>query len=68
MRVVPNPGKMGNNQVASYQRVQQLPQKGKSAAQIGRNALSYVDTQAFDGKLSVAQVRIETGRTHQVRP
>jgi len=67
MRVVPNPGKMGNNQVVSYQPVQQLPEKGKSAAQIGRNALSYVDTRAFDGKISVAQVRIETGRTHQIR-
>jgi 23S rRNA pseudouridine1911/1915/1917 synthase len=40
---------------------------GKSHAQLGRNALSFVDTLAFDGKLSIAQVRIETGRTHQIR-
>jgi 23S rRNA-/tRNA-specific pseudouridylate synthase len=34
----------------------------------GRNALSFVDTLAFDGKLSVANVRIETGcTTHQIR-
>ncbi|EEC44396.1 predicted protein, partial [Phaeodactylum tricornutum CCAP 1055/1] len=33
----------------------------------GRRALSYVDTLAFDGKLSLVQVRIETGRTHQIR-
>ncbi|CAM9202371.1 unnamed protein product [Choristocarpus tenellus] len=32
-----------------------------------RNALSVVDTVAFDGKLSVAKVAIETGRTHQIR-
>merc|ERR1712008_99709 len=35
--------------------------------QKGRRALSYVDTLAFNGKLSIAQVRIETGRTHQIR-
>eukprot|EP00560_Eucampia_antarctica_P008077 CAMPEP_0197825590 /NCGR_PEP_ID=MMETSP1437-20131217/2634_1 /TAXON_ID=49252 ORGANISM="Eucampia antarctica, Strain CCMP1452" /NCGR_SAMPLE_ID=MMETSP1437 /ASSEMBLY_ACC=CAM_ASM_001096 /LENGTH=430 /DNA_ID=CAMNT_0043425641 /DNA_START=277 /DNA_END=1569 /DNA_ORIENTATION=- len=39
----------------------------KSPMQTGRNALSYVDTLAFNEKLSVAQVRIETGRTHQIR-
>lgn len=39
----------------------------KSPSQRGRHALSYVDTLAFDGKLSVVQVRIETGRTHQIR-
>ena len=33
----------------------------------GRRALSYVDTLAFDGKLSLVKVRIETGRTHQIR-
>lgn len=32
-----------------------------------RPALSVVTTAAFDGKLSVAQVSIETGRTHQIR-
>ena len=33
----------------------------------GRRALSFVDTMAFDGRLSLVQVRIETGRTHQIR-
>ncbi|CAM9452794.1 unnamed protein product [Discosporangium mesarthrocarpum] len=32
-----------------------------------RRALSTVDTAAFDGKLGVAKVAIETGRTHQIR-
>ena len=36
-------------------------------SQAGRDALSYVDTLAFDGKLSLVQVRIKTGRTHQIR-
>mmetsp|Transcript_42530 Transcript_42530/g.62125 ORF Transcript_42530/g.62125 Transcript_42530/m.62125 type:complete len:518 (+) Transcript_42530:147-1700(+) len=38
-----------------------------SLSQMGRRALSRVDTLAFDGKLSVVQVNIETGRTHQIR-
>ena len=33
----------------------------------GRYALSHVRTICFDGKLSAALVRIETGRTHQIR-
>lgn len=32
-----------------------------------RRALSVVTTVAFDGKLSVVEVSIETGRTHQIR-
>ncbi|KAG5185622.1 pseudouridine synthase [Tribonema minus] len=32
-----------------------------------RRALSHVRCTAFDGSLSVAEVRIETGRTHQIR-
>jgi 23S rRNA-/tRNA-specific pseudouridylate synthase len=32
-----------------------------------RRAVSFADTAAFDGRLSVVQVRIETGRTHQIR-
>lgn len=32
-----------------------------------RRAVSVVTTAAFDGKLSVAEVSIETGRTHQIR-
>jgi 23S rRNA-/tRNA-specific pseudouridylate synthase len=33
----------------------------------GRRALSFVNTIAFDGRLGFVQVRIETGRTHQIR-
>ena len=33
----------------------------------GRSAVSHVETLAFDGKLSFVKVRIETGRTHQIR-
>jgi 23S rRNA-/tRNA-specific pseudouridylate synthase len=32
-----------------------------------RRAVSHVRTAAFDGSLGVAEVRIETGRTHQIR-
>ena len=32
-----------------------------------RRAVSVVTMAAFDGKLSVAEVSIETGRTHQIR-
>lgn len=66
MRVVPDPSKMNSSGMSPKQR-RAAGMGGKSAAQIGRNALSFVDTLAFDGKLSVAQVRIETGRTHQIR-
>mmetsp|Transcript_12963 Transcript_12963/g.24364 ORF Transcript_12963/g.24364 Transcript_12963/m.24364 type:complete len:508 (-) Transcript_12963:140-1663(-) len=55
MRVVPNAGTNAVGRVAI------------SNSQVGRSALSFVDTLAFDGKLSLAQVRIETGRTHQIR-
>jgi 23S rRNA pseudouridine1911/1915/1917 synthase len=33
----------------------------------GKPAVTHIKTLAFDGKLSVALVRIETGRTHQIR-
>jgi 23S rRNA pseudouridine1911/1915/1917 synthase len=39
----------------------------RTPSQAGRRALSFVDTIAFDGKLSLVQIRIETGRTHQIR-
>ena len=67
MRVVPDPTKMNSSGMTQRQRIKLGLANGKSAAQIGRHALSYVDTLAFDGKLSVAQIRIETGRTHQIR-
>lgn len=62
MRVVPDPSK-GRRTT----RVAPIFNKNKSAAQVGRRALSYVNSLAFDGKLSVTEVRIETGRTHQIR-
>merc|ERR1712241_1477967 len=39
----------------------------KPSSVTGRRALSFVDSLAFDGKLSLVRVRIETGRTHQIR-
>lgn len=33
----------------------------------GKMAVSHVQTLAFDGKLSICKVGIETGRTHQIR-
>ena len=66
MRVVPDPSKPNSSGMSPKQR-RAAGFGGKSTAILGRNALSFVDTLAFDGKLSVAQVRIETGRTHQIR-
>jgi 23S rRNA pseudouridine1911/1915/1917 synthase len=60
MRVVPDPHQKDSSGTAPKDRLTAPTQKG-------RRALSYVDTLAFDGKLSIAQVRIETGRTHQIR-
>lgn len=60
MRVVPDPHRKDSSGIAPKDRLTAPTQKG-------RRALSYVDTLAFDGKLSIAQVRIETGRTHQIR-
>ena len=62
---MPDPRKM--NSIRMSPREQLALNEEKSASQRGRHALSYIDTLAFDGKLSVAQVRIETGRTHQIR-
>jgi 23S rRNA pseudouridine1911/1915/1917 synthase len=39
----------------------------KSTAKQGRPALSHIHTIHHDGKLSVVQVEIATGRTHQIR-
>jgi 23S rRNA pseudouridine1911/1915/1917 synthase len=59
MRVVPDPHKRDSSGMAPKDRL--------AASKAGRRALSFVDTLAFDGKLSFVQVRIETGRTHQIR-
>ncbi len=61
MRVVPDPHRRNSQSIKLKDRVSLTP------SQAGRRALSFVDTLEFDGKLSLAQVRIETGRTHQIR-
>jgi 23S rRNA pseudouridine1911/1915/1917 synthase len=63
MRVVPDPHKKNSSGLAPKDRMASL----QHPSQRGRRALSFVDTLAFDGKLSVVQVCIETGRTHQIR-
>jgi 23S rRNA pseudouridine1911/1915/1917 synthase len=55
MRVVPNPHKHSV-----------LPEDMLQPS-TGKRALSYVDTLAFDGRLGLVQVKIATGRTHQIR-
>lgn len=62
MRVVPDPHKRNSGGFAPKDRMLsgELPPGA-------RNALSHVDTISFDGKLSLVQVRIETGRKHQIR-
>jgi 23S rRNA pseudouridine1911/1915/1917 synthase len=67
MRVVPDPSaKNSANRVVRGQMMADA-MASKPPSVLGRRALSFVDTLAFDGKLSVVQVRIETGRTHQIR-
>lgn len=63
MRVVPNADAKSSRSEMETQR------KGdrRPTSNPGRRALSFVDTLAFDGKLGIVQVRIETGRTHQIR-
>lgn len=55
MRVVPDPS-------PSRQRRVSLPPTKQ-----GRPALSHIHTLHYDGKLSIVQVKIATGRTHQIR-
>jgi len=61
MRVVPDPHRKNSYGVAPKDKLR------SSLSQSGRRALSFVDTVQFNGKLSLVQVRIETGRTHQIR-
>jgi 23S rRNA pseudouridine1911/1915/1917 synthase len=63
MRVVPDPHQKDSRRLSPGSRMVD----DRTTSQAGRRALSYVDTIAFDGKLSLVQVRIETGRTHQIR-
>jgi len=71
MRVVPDPHKSHRQGMAPKDRLLYSNADGddrsSSPSQDGRRALSYVDTIAFDGKLSLVQVQIATGRTHQIR-
>lgn len=62
MRVVPNPHRGRSSGSISFD-----DDNTKPASETGRRALSFVDTIAFDGRLSLVRVRIETGRTHQIR-
>jgi len=61
MRVVPDRNRKNSNGVTRTKKIQ------NTSTRSGKRALSFVDTLQFDGKLSVVQVRIETGRTHQIR-
>lgn len=58
MRVVPNPSRGQQTR---------LMNTSTSVAKTGRPALSHIHTIHHDGKLSIVQVRIATGRTHQIR-
>ena len=71
MRVVPDPHAVRKNSsqqrgLLTKERMMMTDIKS-STARGGRITISYVDTIAFDGKLSLAQVRIATGRTHQIQ-
>ena len=57
MRVVPEPTR----------RVARKMVPSPLVSKKGRKALSHVQSLAYDSKLSLVQVRIETGRTHQIR-
>jgi 23S rRNA pseudouridine1911/1915/1917 synthase len=59
MRVVPNPSR--------GQHTRLMDTSSMSVAKTGRPALSHLHTIHHDGKLSIVQVRIATGRTHQIR-
>jgi len=61
MRVVPDPHRKDSSGTAPRDRL------SPTMMLKGRRALSHVDTLAFDSQLSLVQVRIETGRTHQIR-
>jgi 23S rRNA-/tRNA-specific pseudouridylate synthase len=66
MRVVPDPHRKDSSGSSPKDRITPIT-TSSSLSKSGRRALSFVDTLAFDGKISLVQVRIETGRTHQIR-
>ena len=59
MRVVPDPS-------ASVSRGQ-VRLTGPKSTSKGRQAISYIHTMQFDGKLGIVKIQIATGRTHQIR-
>jgi 23S rRNA pseudouridine1911/1915/1917 synthase len=67
MRVVPDPHRSSSS--SSSQRLSPYSSSTKAQSPSGksRNAVSFVDTLLFNGKLAFVKVRIVTGRTHQVR-
>jgi 23S rRNA pseudouridine1911/1915/1917 synthase len=64
MRVVPDASQNNHRRTSKSTAV---TGSNVSLVHKGRRALSFVDTIAFDGKLAFVKVRIETGRTHQIR-
>ncbi|KAL7481344.1 hypothetical protein ACHAW6_007032 [Cyclotella cf. meneghiniana] len=60
MRVVPDPS-------ASSQIRLTGPKSSSATSKQGRMAISHLHTLCHDGKLSIVQVQIATGRTHQIR-
>ncbi|EJK64414.1 hypothetical protein THAOC_14852 [Thalassiosira oceanica] len=59
MRVVPDPS-------ASVSRGQ-VRLTGPKSTSKGRQAISYIHTMQYDGKLGIVKIQIATGRTHQIR-
>ena len=60
MRVVPDPHRTNSRNLV-------LTKGSTSTSKTGKRAVSFVETLHFDSKLSLVKVRIETGRTHQIR-
>ena len=63
MRVVPDP----SPSMSTRGQARLAGDNSKSIVKRGRPALSHIHTIHHDGKLSVVQVEIATGRTHQIR-
>jgi RluA family pseudouridine synthase len=63
MRVVPDPSPL----ISARGQVRLARNNAKSPVKRGRPALSHIHTIHHDGKLSLVQVEIATGRTHQIR-
>jgi len=64
MTVVP---KVEFDSYTSLDGVRSFTTNGNTKKRTGKPAISHVKAIAFDGKMSVVAVKIETGRTHQIR-